>query len=64
MQKFVQQIMPAAPTTDFVTQAQGLLYRGADLRAVWPQFLALAVIGTTLFYIALARFRRTIGSMA
>jgi ABC-2 type transport system permease protein len=44
--------------------SQGILFRGADLSAVWPQFLALAVIGTVLFGVALARFRRTIGSMA
>ena len=64
MPEWVQQVMLAAPTTHFVMLAQGILYRGADLSAVWPQFLALAVIGAILFYIALARFRRTIGSMA
>jgi ABC-2 type transport system permease protein len=64
MPEWVQQIMLGAPTTHFVLLAQGILYRGADLSAVWPNFLALAVIGTTLFNIALARFRRTIGSMA
>jgi ABC-2 type transport system permease protein len=64
MPEFVQQIMLVAPTTHFVMIAQGVLYRGADLSAVWPNFLALAVIGTTLFNIALVRFRRTIGSMA
>src|SRR5579883_1720887 len=63
MPEFVQQIMLAAPTTHFVMLTQGILYRGAGLDAVWPQFLALAVIGTTLFNIALYRFRRTIGSM-
>jgi ABC-2 type transport system permease protein len=63
MPEFVQQIMLAAPTTHFVMIAQAILYRGAGLDAVWPQFLALALIGTTLFNIALFRFRRTIGSM-
>jgi ABC-2 type transport system permease protein len=64
MPEWVQQIMLAAPTTHFVMLAQGILYRGADLSAVWPQFLALALIGAALFSIALARFRKTIGSMA
>ena len=64
MPAWVQQVMLAAPTTHFVMLAQGILYRGADLGAVWPQFLALAVIGSMLFGVALARFRRTIGSMA
>lgn len=61
MPEWVQKIMLAAPTTHFVSLAQGILYRGAGLDAVWPQFLALAVIGTVLFNIALFRFRRTIG---
>ena len=45
MPEWVQQIMLAAPTTHFVMLAQGILFRGAGLDAVWPQFLALAVIG-------------------
>jgi ABC-2 type transport system permease protein len=63
MPEWVQQVMLGAPTTHFVLLAQGILYRGADLTAVWPNFLALAAIGTVLFNIALARFRKTIGSM-
>jgi ABC-2 type transport system permease protein len=55
--------MLAAPNTHFVMLAQAILYRGAGLAAVWPQFLAIAAIGTALFALALARFRRTIGTM-
>jgi ABC-2 type transport system permease protein len=40
------------------------LYRGAGLSVVWPQFAALALIGTVLFALSLARFRKTLGSMA
>jgi len=43
--------------------AQAILYRGAGLDVVWPQLLALVVIGGFFFAIALARFRRTIGAM-
>ena len=64
MPEFVQRIMLGAPTTHFVMLAQGILFRGAGLAVVWPQFLALAVIGTVLFAVALARFRKTIGTMA
>jgi ABC-2 type transport system permease protein len=64
MPEWVQQVMLAAPTTHFVMLSQGILFRGGGLEVVWPQFLALAVIGTVLFSVALARFRRTIGSMA
>jgi ABC-2 type transport system permease protein len=44
--------------------AQSILYRGAGLDVVWPQFLAIAAIGAVFFVVALARFRRTIGTMA
>jgi len=64
MPEFVQQIMIAAPTTHFVKLAQGIIYRGGALNVVWPQFLALAVIGAVLFSVALLRFRKTIGQMA
>jgi ABC-2 type transport system permease protein len=56
--------LPTAPTTHFVMLAQGVLFRGAGLSVVWPQFIALAVIGAVFFGIALARFRKTIGTMA
>jgi ABC-2 type transport system permease protein len=64
MPAVVQHLMLAAPTTHFVLLAQGILYRGAGLPVVWPQCLALALIGAVLFGIALARFRKTIGTMA
>lgn len=64
MPDIVQAIMLGAPTTHFVMLAQAILYRGAGLDVVWPQFLAIAAIGAVLFGLALARFRRTIGAMA
>jgi ABC-2 type transport system permease protein len=64
MPEAVQFIMLAAPTTHFVMLAQAVLYRGAGLDVVWPQFLAMAAIGAVWFGFSLARFRRTIGSMA
>ena len=64
MPELVQQIMLAAPTTHFVALAQGILYRGAGLEIVWPQFLAIIGIGSAFFFAALTRFRRTITQMA
>jgi ABC-2 type transport system permease protein len=64
MPQLVQTIMLAAPTTHFVALAQAILYRGAGFGIVWPQFLALLGIGGVFFALALARFRRAIGSMA
>ena len=64
MPQLVQTVMLAAPTTHFVMLAQATLFRGAGLATVWPQLVALAAIGAALFGVALARFRRTIRSMA
>jgi len=64
MPELVQKIMWVAPTTHFVAAGQAILFRGAGLRVVWPQFLALVAIGAAFFAIALNRFRRTISQMA
>ena len=64
MPTLVQNVMLAAPTTHFVTAAQAILYRGAGLDVVWPQWLAILAIGGVLFTASLARFRKTISQMA
>jgi ABC-2 type transport system permease protein len=64
MPQLVQNLMLAAPTTHFVSFAQGILYRGAGLAIVWPQFLAIASIGALFFLSALLRFRRAIPQIA
>ncbi len=64
MPQAVQYLMLAAPNTHFVMLAQAILFRGAGFATVWPQFLAIAVIGSVLFGLALARFRQTIATMA
>jgi ABC-2 type transport system permease protein len=64
MPEAVQYLMLLAPNTHFVILAQGILYRGADLSVVWPQFIAITVIGAVFFAISLARFSRTIATMA
>jgi ABC-2 type transport system permease protein len=58
MPDVIQHLMFAAPTTHFVMLAQAVLFRGAGLGVVWPQLLALAVIGAALFMLALSRFRQ------
>ncbi|HRZ61292.1 MAG TPA: ABC transporter permease [Rubrivivax sp.] len=64
MPELVQFVMLAAPNTHFVMLSQGILYRGAGLAVVWPQLVSLAVIGSALFMLSLARFRKTLASMA
>lgn len=64
MPALVQQVMLVAPTTHFVSIGQAVLFRGAGFAVVWPQFLALAAIGSVFFGIALRRFRSAISQMA
>jgi len=49
--------MQVSPSTHFVSFAQSILYRGAGIDVVWPEFLAVAVIGSLFFGLALLRFR-------
>ena len=49
--------MQVSPSTHFVSFAQSILYRGAGIDAVWPQFLAVALIGGLFFGLAVQRFR-------
>jgi len=60
MPEVIQTIMLAAPNTHFVALAQAILFRGAGLAVVWPQFLALTIIGAILFAFSLSRFRRSL----
>ena len=63
MPDLVRYLMMGAPTTHFVSFAQAILYRGADLSIVWPQFAAIGLIGAAFFVAALKRFRSTVSSM-
>lgn len=58
MPQWLATIMQASPSTHFVSFAQAILYRGAGFDVVWPQFLAVAAIGSLFFVAALFRFRR------
>jgi ABC-2 type transport system permease protein len=56
--------MQVSPSTHFVSFAQSILYRGAGLDVVWPQFLAVAVIGALFFGLAILRFRSVLSQAA
>lgn len=58
MPDLVQNIMLAAPNTHYVMLSQSVLFRGAGLDVVWPQLVALLVIGAALFWFSLQQFRR------
>jgi ABC-2 type transport system permease protein len=57
MPPWLATIMRASPSTHFVSFAQSILYRGAGIGVVWPEFLATALIGSLFFGLALWRFR-------
>jgi ABC-2 type transport system permease protein len=63
MPLLVQRIMLIAPTTHFVSLAQAILYRGAGLSVVWPQFLAITAIAFVFFGAAMMSFRRSIATV-
>jgi len=57
MPRALRTVMEASPSTHFVSFAQAILYRGAGFSVVWPEFLAVAMIGSLFFTLALLRFR-------
>ncbi len=60
MPPWLAKFMQISPSTHFVAFAQAILYRGAGLDVVWPQFLAVAVIGALFFGLAIQRFRSAV----
>ena len=59
MPPWLATVMEASPSTHFVSFAQSILYRGAGIEVVWPQFLLVAGIGGLFFLVAILRFRST-----
>lgn len=60
MPEVVQNLMLLTPNTHFVEFGQNILFRDAGLETVWPQLLALSLIGTAFFLVALLRLRRSL----
>ncbi len=56
----LQAIMQLAPSTHFVNLAQAILLRDAGLDVIWKQLIAIAIVGSLLFIVALLRFRKTV----
>jgi hypothetical protein len=49
-----------SPTPHFVSFAQAVLFRGAELTLVWRPLLAMLIIGVIYFAVAMTRFRKVI----
>src|SRR3974390_503472 len=62
MPPWLAMLMQASPSTHFVSFAQAILYRGAGLDVVWPQFLAVAGIASLFLVLSLLRFRSSLCS--
>ncbi len=60
MPQALRLVMQASPSTHFVSFAQAILYRGAGFTVVWPQYLAVALIGGLFLALALLRFRTNV----
>jgi len=58
MPSWLRVVMQTSPSTHFVSFAEAILYRGAGLDVVWPQFLAVAVVGGLFLGLSLVRFRK------
>jgi ABC-2 type transport system permease protein len=57
MPQWLSTIMELSPSTHFVSFAQSILYRGAGLGVVWPQFVAVGLVAALFLALALWRFR-------
>ncbi|BBU63262.1 ABC transporter permease [Methylosinus sp. C49] len=57
MPEAVQAIVRFAPTTQFVSMTQAVLYRSAGLDTVWPQIAVVIASGAMFLSLALSRFR-------
>jgi ABC-2 type transport system permease protein len=58
--EWMQRLTLILPSRHFVAFSQAIIYRGAGLETVWPQFLAVAGIGLALFVMSLRLFRQSI----
>ena len=63
MPETIQYLMSLAPTTHYVSLAQSILFRGAGIEVVWPEFLMVAAIGAVFLTLAHRRLRHAIGTM-
>jgi drug efflux transport system permease protein len=58
---FLQWVGALMPLTYFLTLVRGVIVKGVGLEFIWPQILALAVLGAVVFTFAVFRFQKKIG---
>jgi ABC-2 type transport system permease protein len=57
---WMQRLTLFLPSRHFVSFSQAIIFRGAGLDTVWPEFAAVAAIGMAFFAYSLSRFRASI----
>src|SRR5262245_5651749 len=57
---WMQRLTLLLPSRHFVSFSQAIIFRGAGIETVWPQFVAVAAIGLTFFAFSLGQFRQSI----
>jgi ABC-2 type transport system permease protein len=60
--EWLQRLTLVLPSRHFVSFAQAIIFRGAGVATVWPQFAAVAGIGLAFFAYAISRFRDSIAA--
>jgi ABC-2 type transport system permease protein len=63
MPAFLRAVMQLSPSTHFVSFAQAILYRGAGIDVVWPQFALVGIVGGVFFALSIMRFRKISAAM-
>jgi ABC-2 type transport system permease protein len=58
--RWLQYLTFFLPSRHFVSFSQVIIYRGGGIRAVWPNFLMVSVIGLAFFVYSLVLFRKSI----
>jgi len=58
--EIIQPITWLLPSRHYMSFAQAVVFRGAGLDIVWPQFLTVALLGGIFFAASVALFRRSI----
>ena len=59
MPVFFQYVTVLNPLRHFLIVVRGIFLKGAGVDVLWPQLLALAVMGTAILFVAAGRFRKT-----
>jgi ABC-2 type transport system permease protein len=57
---WMQRLTLLLPSRHFVSFSQAIIFRGAGLETVWPQFLSVSAIGLAFFVFSLRQFRKSI----